>query len=73
MPNSQTAGAVKSVNASNEWVVFTGKLPQAMKRKLKIVAAEMNMKQQEILKEALEQWIMAKGFEIDGQDQNNEN
>ena len=60
--NQATSGVRVSANASSEWVVFTGKLPQAVKKKLKVVSAQVGQKQQEILAEALEMWMAQKGF-----------
>lgn len=51
-----------SANANSEWVVFTGKLPQAMKTKLKVAAAQMGRKQQEILAEAIQAWMELNGL-----------
>ncbi|ENE5752134.1 CopG family transcriptional regulator [Salmonella enterica subsp. enterica serovar Bareilly] len=52
-----------SANANSEWVAFTAKLPQALKKKLKVIAAECGQKQQEIVAEAVEQWMTKKGFD----------
>ncbi|MCU6682451.1 hypothetical protein M8320_10615 [Leclercia sp. H6W5] len=51
-----------SVNARSEWVAFTAKLPQALKKKLKIAAAECGRKQQEIVAQAVEKWMNENGF-----------
>ncbi|EBA6160832.1 hypothetical protein BIW22_24910 [Salmonella enterica] len=51
-----------SVNANSDWVVFTGKLPQAIKVRLKVAAARMGKKQQDILAEAVEAWMNEKGL-----------
>lgn len=59
---NRTGGAAVSANSTNEWVVFTGKLPQDIKRKLKVVAAQTGEKQQDIVADALKQWMQAKGF-----------
>lgn len=53
--NEQRAGV--SANASSEWVVFTGKLPQELRKKLKVAAASLGIKQQDIVAEAVEQWM----------------
>ncbi|EIW6162775.1 hypothetical protein MF451_003772 [Salmonella enterica subsp. enterica serovar Saintpaul] len=52
-----------SANANSEWVVFTAKLPQALKKKLKVVAAECGQKQQEIVAAAVEMWMTQNGFD----------
>lgn len=62
MASNGTGGAAVAGKASSDWVVFTGKLPQDMKRKLKMVAAQTGEKQQEILADAIRQWMQAKGF-----------
>ncbi|ECN9265173.1 hypothetical protein ACLMYS_003829 [Salmonella enterica] len=51
-----------SANANSEWVVFTAKLPQALKKKLKVVAAQCGQKQQEIVAQAVEKWMTENGF-----------
>ncbi|EPT1451965.1 hypothetical protein ACVOZ6_003553 [Escherichia coli] len=61
MANTATVRAGISVNASNDWTVFTGKLPQALKKKLKMTSAETGRKQQEILAEAIELWMTKEG------------
>ncbi|EDL8065295.1 hypothetical protein CTA21_24580 [Salmonella enterica] len=61
MANTATVRAGISVNASNEWTVFTGKLPQDLKKKLKMTSAETGKKQQEILAEAIELWMSKEG------------
>lgn len=51
-----------ALNPSSDWKVFTGKLPEALKKKLKVVSAETGQKQQEILAEAIQAWMEVKGF-----------
>lgn len=51
-----------AANTSNNWKVFTGKLPEALKKKLKVVSAQTGQKQQEILAEAIQAWMEVKGF-----------
>lgn len=63
MPNTTVRkGAGMTANATADWVVFTGKLPQEVKRKLKVVAAQTGVKQQEIVADAVRQWMTEKGF-----------
>ncbi|EAB4417265.1 hypothetical protein D7B12_17700 [Salmonella enterica] len=62
MASTRNAGAGVSVNSTNEWVVFTGKLPQVIKKKLKLASAEVGRKQQEIVAEALEAWLAKNGL-----------
>ncbi|WP_039030035.1 hypothetical protein [Leclercia adecarboxylata] len=62
MAATRGARAGVSANANSEWVVFTAKLPQALKKKLKIAAAECGQKQQEIVAQAVEMWMAANGF-----------
>ncbi|EMD0638817.1 hypothetical protein VPZ60_004233 [Salmonella enterica] len=62
MSNQNDVRAGVSVNASSDWVVFTGKLPQQLKKKLKVVSAQTGRKQQEILAEALESYMSVKGI-----------
>lgn len=56
--------AAKMVGKAITWVVFTGKLPAEIKTQLKVAAAKTGIKQQEIVAEAVEQWIKAKGLEF---------
>lgn len=62
MKQVSAAGVAVSVNAASDLVVFTGKLPQALKVKLKVVSAQIGMKQQDILAEALSLWMQKKGL-----------
>lgn len=62
MSNRNEVGAGVSANAASDWVVFTGKLPQELRKKLKMISAETGRKQQEILAEALGEWIEVKGL-----------
>ncbi|EIP9221003.1 hypothetical protein LT875_002449 [Salmonella enterica] len=62
MASTTTAGAGVSANAAADWTVFTGKLPQALKKKLKMVSAETGKKQQEILAEAIARWMNHEGY-----------
>ncbi|EAO3412042.1 hypothetical protein D0Q53_20865 [Salmonella enterica] len=62
MASVSAVPAAVSANASSDWVVFTGKLPQEVKKKLKVVAAEMGIKQQELLAKAVELWMTQNGF-----------
>ncbi|EJG5415732.1 hypothetical protein NAD41_002371 [Salmonella enterica] len=59
---SEALRAGVSANASSEWVVFTGKLPQAIKARLKIAAAKSGKKQQELLAEAVTAFLDVKGL-----------
>ncbi|EAM1616282.1 ribbon-helix-helix domain-containing protein [Salmonella enterica] len=59
MPSQVRAGV--SVNATNDWVALTVKLPNEIKKKLKVVSAETGVKQQEILAEAVAQWMARNG------------
>ncbi|EGD6457160.1 hypothetical protein IAJ44_004220 [Salmonella enterica] len=56
-------GAGVSANAASEWVALTVKLPNEIKKKLKIVAAQTGVKQQEILADAVAQWMTKNGHE----------
>ena len=62
MSRQVNEGAGVSANASKDWVVFTGKLPQALRKKLKLISVETDRKQQDIVAEALETWIAQQGF-----------
>ena len=62
MSNRNEVGAGVSVNAASDWVVFTGKLPQELKKKLKLASAETGRKQQEIVAEAVEAWMATQGL-----------
>lgn len=62
MAATSGARAGVSANANSDWVVFTAKLPQALKKKLKIAAAECGRKQQEIVAQAVEKWMSENGF-----------
>ncbi|WP_333855219.1 hypothetical protein [Leclercia sp.] len=61
MPGALAATAGVAENSSKDWVVFTGKLPSVLKKKIKMASAESGMKQQEILAEALSQWLQKNG------------
>lgn len=62
MSSAEAVRAGSSVNASNEWVVFTGKLPQELRQKLKVASASLGRKQQEIVAEAVERWMATQGL-----------
>ncbi|EAW2493037.1 hypothetical protein KS527_004486 [Salmonella enterica] len=62
MSNASEARAGLSANASSEWVVFTGKLPQDLKTKLKVASASLGRKQQEIVAEAVQKWLATQGL-----------
>ncbi|MBZ0059612.1 MULTISPECIES: hypothetical protein [unclassified Leclercia] len=62
MSNASAARAGLSANASSEWVVFTGKLPQELKTKLKVASAALGRRQQEIVAEAVEKWLAKQGL-----------
>ncbi|ENQ1546154.1 hypothetical protein ACEOHC_003966 [Salmonella enterica] len=62
MAGTATAGVEMSANAAADWTVFTGKLPQDLKKKLKVVSAETGRKQQEILAEAIARWMNHEGY-----------
>jgi hypothetical protein len=62
MSNEMGVRAGVSVNAANDLVVFTAKLPNGIKTRLKVAAAKSGKKQQEILAEAILSWMEVKGF-----------
>jgi hypothetical protein len=58
MPDAQIAEV-----GSGDWAVFSVKLAREMKIRLKMASAIKNMKQQEILTEALELWMQQEGLQ----------
>ncbi|EDY2029996.1 hypothetical protein GTB64_004438 [Salmonella enterica] len=61
MANEENVRAGGSEDTS-KLVVFTGKLPEAIKTRLKVAAARSGRKQQDILAEAVLSFLDVKGF-----------